>query len=176
MAAMACPSVPSLLPGPTSKVMLASEQTLMKWPNGLAATTELFVFPPRGSFETLQFVISVHLCKITDSCSYPYIAGATRLVGRLEGGPLILNHNNRADSHIMKPVRSIPPAFHRHKVFLCSSSCCSLRSSLFLPVLLVAGSGGLLAFDRSLTATAADFVLRVQGPLEHVLRGGPSRD
>lgn len=72
--------------------------------NGLVTMKEIQVFPETASWTNADFLW--HACTNTFETprSYLFLSGFTRLVLRLSGDQLRVNHDNNAHSHIVKQV------------------------------------------------------------------------
>lgn len=72
--------------------------------NGLVTMKEMLVFPDTASWTSANFLW--HACTNTFDTprSYLFLSGFTRLVLRLSGDQLKVNHDNNAHSHIVKQV------------------------------------------------------------------------
>ena len=74
--------------------------------NGLVQMKEILHFPETASWLDANFLW--HACTNTFDTprSYLFLSGYTRLVLRLSGDNLLVNHDNNAHSHVVKKVCS----------------------------------------------------------------------
>ena len=110
-------------------------------PKGISEMEEIMIFPPTASYGKIDFLW--HACSTSYDANrtYMFMSGYTRLVLRLDGGQLLLNHNNESHSHVVKRVR----LFLKKTVVLTLISLCrtSSTSSLVTGCLLVTLMGPL---------------------------------
>jgi len=71
--------------------------------NGLMKVKQIFIFPPNEtSWEKANFLWYVGTNSFETPRSFAFLSGYTRLVLRLSGDELLINHDNSAHSHIVK--------------------------------------------------------------------------
>ena len=86
--------------------------------NGLMKVKQIFIFPPNEtSWEKANFLWYVGTNSFETPRSFAFLSGYTRLVLRLSGDQLLINHDNSAHSHIVKKVCQ-NETFHFHVIFM----------------------------------------------------------